>query len=180
MRPTILVAFLCGCASRAPVYQDMKPGVWGPEATALMRPVADWEVAFGPISSMVVLAQPSAFASTADRWVIGQCRPTQDANGGVGIPLVQLNSDFWWGAETTDTDRWVAVVHELGHCELGLDHIEDTDVYGCPTTPMQEMITDAASCIDGSFVTRATLLRSLAELGSAATADPALVPSEVR
>lgn len=61
---------------------------------------------------------------------LGTCTLDEAAN----IKLVEINKYYW--ARSTDDERENTVFHELGHCAMGLSHINTLDKYGCPTSIM--------------------------------------------
>ena len=55
-----------------------------------------------------------------DPYVIGECTLGRSYN------IIHIDSDYWFHATTTDTDRLLLIYHEMGHCDLGI-HEHDQD-----------------------------------------------------
>lgn len=144
---------ISSCSSAlTPKYVNMRQGVGGPDAERIAALAAPFEERLGhPMRSMMNLAAPAAFGGG----VIGLCYTWEEPDT---VPLIQLNSDWWWSPYVSDDDRFALVVHEMGHCELGLDHVEDLGPDGCPILAMTASIGPVVDCLHRGFTHREDLL----------------------
>lgn len=125
-----ILMFLFGCGHPQqltidPTFQDLisrfeKDG---------NRTIKDLVVKFGYIST------PGGKPGT---YVVGECEQ------GLGTPTVTILPAYWNSA--TDLQREELMYHELGHCILERDHVEEELSDGCPVSIM-DPYTIEESCL---------------------------------
>lgn len=71
-----------------------------------------------------------------DPYVVGVC--TTPGN------YIQLSKSFWF--KVGDSTRIVLLFHELGHCDLEREHIEEYFPDGCPKSFMNPVLIDPERC----------------------------------
>jgi len=71
----------------------------------------------------------ATISDIAEPNVIGQCSWNQTHQHSI-----TLDKNYW--SKANELQREFVVFHELGHCVLGLDHVDNTDAYGNCTSIM--------------------------------------------
>lgn len=65
--------------------------------------------------------------------VLGQCVRQEGKNN-----LIHIQEDYWNSDTITDLDREFVIFHELGHCTLGKNHLNNADNDGNCTSIMYD------------------------------------------
>lgn len=60
------------------------------------------------------------FRSSPDNSYVGVCFI------GYGTRWLEIDPEYWFNV--TDTDRYILILHEMGHCDLNLDHSTDHSI----------------------------------------------------
>jgi hypothetical protein len=86
------------------------------------------------------------FGEVEEKGALGQCHATPFTD-----PVITVDPDKW--NELNDTERTILVFHELGHCELGRNHLEGkmdsiTREYPCPKSIMAAIIPTGSCFTD--------------------------------
>ena len=87
---------------------------------------------------------------------VGSCNIWTD-----GYREIQIDKGYWDSA--TDSQRKTLLLHEIGHCDHGLKHIEGTREDSCPYSVMQ-MVTFGDPCFDVHYYDYVEEIRLLYEI----------------
>ena len=65
----------------------------------------------------------------------------EETTGGIcsGRGVIKINKELWFDI-TSDAKKEALIFHELGHCLLGRDHVDDLFDDGCPISLMHPIL----------------------------------------
>jgi hypothetical protein len=115
-------------------------------ATPQRDPFARYRQAFETVMRVSTIGVEIGFEKLK-RPMVGVCHFAPDSR------IVNVDPSYW--AMISEYQREALIFHELGHCVLNLEHIDQNMVDGCPASNMSpEMLTDACYLAHRAYYAR--------------------------